>query len=832
MASPPSPKRPVGYYRRPPRRPSSLVASAQKLDPLKPIVDAAGRKPQRAPWQSRAWTYYDEIGEVWFAMNVLANAMRKARFIIAKPNEDPTAEPEPVGEDEGPDADQARAELDRIQSDVGGQGEIIAGAALNLSVAGECYLVGWSPPDDSTGGTADGHERWDILSSDQVEPSAGGWRIRKTPTDQGDGYTLTKDDFIARIWRRHPRWLDLPDCPMRAVLGSLDELLILSRAIRAAAVSRAAGNGILIVPSEISFPADDVTADEGDGNAGADAFQEDLEEVMTVPIQEPDAASGAVPLVLRVPADYADKIKHITLERPLDEGFAKQREELIRRIANGLDLPAEVLLGLSSGNHWSAWLVDDVMFSSHIEPLLHLICWAVTDAYLRPALEAAGVDDPTDWVVWYDATAIVKRPNQAQDATDTYDRGQLSGEALRRYKGFTEADAPTDEEKASWDGAIPQGEVPKPGPPLGPGRQKQGLPGAGPGEKPEAGPGNVESVPPEPKTTVGNEPGPSPSQPVTASGARRSTVGRTLLDLERATRYRIAEATDAAVFRTLERAGASLRRRINGKAPYAAVVRDVANGHVAATLGREHVRALGVEEQDLTDDSHDELRRKWLAIVAAAQFRVASIARDEGADIDPDEYVAAHAGHREAGLGVLLAGVAAITAARLYSPSPSAPPLGEHDTSVTTPMGLIRSALDRAGGATGTQTRSGGLIVQTPDGPAPALGLTGGPDAAEALAAAGLEAETGAYTWTVGGPTRPFEPHQDLDGITFDRWDDDQLAAQPDEFPYVDFYWPQDHAGCQCDALLDYTQTGNPAPLVLTPDGEGGTAALLPEEVE
>jgi hypothetical protein len=61
------------------------------------------------------------------------------------------------------------------------------------------------------------------------------------------------------------------------------------------------------------------------------------------------------------------------------------------------------------------------------------------------------------------------------------------------------------------------------------------------------------------------------------------------------------------------------------------------------------------------------------------------------------------------------------------------------------------------------------------------------------------------FTWAVGGPTQPFEPHQDLDGAHIENANDDQLAWDPGDFPYVSVLWPGDHTGCQC---------------VLVPDGE------------
>jgi hypothetical protein len=35
------------------------------------------------------------------------------------------------------------------------------------------------------------------------------------------------------------------------------------------------------------------------------------------------------------------------------------RREAVERLAIGLDMPPEVLLGLGDSNHWSAWQVDE-----------------------------------------------------------------------------------------------------------------------------------------------------------------------------------------------------------------------------------------------------------------------------------------------------------------------------------------------------------------------------------------------------------------------------------------------------------------------------------------
>lgn len=62
------------------------------------------------------------------------------------------------------------------------------------------------------------------------------------------------------------------------------------------------------------------------------------------------------------------------------------------------------------------------------------------------------------------------------------------------------------------------------------------------------------------------------------------------------------------------------------------------------------------------------------------------------------------------------------------------------------------------------------------------------------------------YEWAVGAPERPFEPHQELAGVTFN---DDTFwsicAKDPADFPYGDpAYMPGDHDGCQCELEVMY----------------------------
>ena len=59
-------------------------------------------------------------------------------------------------------------------------------------------------------------------------------------------------------------------------------------------------------------------------------------------------------------------------------------------------------------------------------------------------MEALGYSESeiNDTVVWYDVSHMIVRPNRSADAQVVYDKGELSGEALRRESGFDEGDAP------------------------------------------------------------------------------------------------------------------------------------------------------------------------------------------------------------------------------------------------------------------------------------------------------------------------------------------------------------------------------------------------------
>lgn len=164
-------------------------------------------------------------------------------------------------------------------------------------------------------------------------------------------------------------------------------------------------------------------------------------------IRDPESAAATVPIVLELPADAIADFKHLKFESEFDDLALKLREEAVRRFATGLEIPAEILLGLGDVNHWGQWTLTSEAIRLGIEPKLATVSYAHTQQWLRPILEAENVEDWHRWLVWYDTSPLRVRTNRSETALQAYDRGVISAQALRRETGFDESDAPDAEEQ-------------------------------------------------------------------------------------------------------------------------------------------------------------------------------------------------------------------------------------------------------------------------------------------------------------------------------------------------------------------------------------------------
>ncbi len=283
-------------------------------------------------------------------------------------------------------------------------------------------------------------------------------------------------------------------------------------------------------------------------------------------------------------------------------------------------------------------------------------------------------------------------------------------------------------------------------------------------------------------------------------------AGARLASIERQLRLRLWQACDDQMGRTLERAGNRLRSLSNRGGPTVrALIEDIPKDHpelVGKALGPDRIEALGTSTADLLHGAFDPLKAKWDAWVGRAQAQGLSTLDEHAPDGIPDDELLAlqerQAQDRDEGWAVLSAALISLAAGLVYDPTTEAPAQGEwSDTSV--PMGLITEALTTAGGGVSDDGGNGLLSAQT---------IT------DALATGGLTVTS--YTWEVGDPDRPFEPHQALDGISISGPDDEQLSGAED---WIDAgsvggvdgsYWESDHPGCQCLCVRDISAVDTP----------------------
>jgi hypothetical protein len=238
-------------------------------------------------------------------------------------------------------------------------------------------------------------------------------------------------------------------------------------------------------------------------------------------------------------------------------------------------------------------------------------------------------------------------------------------------------------------------------------------------------------------------------------------------------------------------------------------------------MGEPVVAAVGfASSQELLNPDWSDLESQFRLWTRSAQAQAVKIARVlAGLPADDDLVSTAETTLAEAitpawtSFETALNGIAE---AMLYNPDPNAAEATFNPDTVV-PTGAVRNALTIAGG---TPPPDSVLDIASPiplpEGPSAAmmsvdvpLGQIGTGDAITGMLNDSGNVEVATYEWVhnYSGPS-PFEPHEDLDGVSFTSFTDDVLANDSG-FPDTAFYLPGDHENCGCD----YSVTWTPAAL-------------------
>lgn len=412
--------------------PKSLVAASSPIDnpgkTFKNQVALSGR----IGWQTEAWEMLDQIGELRYYVSWRSNACSRVRLVASELDE--------VGMPTGKCANTRVSEIaNKIANNALGQGQLIKRTVELLTVVGEAWIAIIYRAKSPLAG------EWFSFSRDEIRKK--GQRVTVELPDGTEHDLNTGTDTIFRVWTPHPRKAKDADSPVRASMDALHEIVLSTRKIRNADRSRLIGNGVVFVPQEMSLPmaASPVTAARADGSipdialSGIPAVQE-LQELLfnvaKVSFEDEDSFAAMIPIFASVPGDQIPNIQHLKFGDEITDQAIKIRNDAIARLAMGLEVSPERLLGLgSSTNHWSAWQIGDNDVQMHIAPAMEVICQAITDQVFYRVLDNEGID-PEKYLIWYDASQLTADPDKSSTATDAFDRGVITADAYREFLGL------------------------------------------------------------------------------------------------------------------------------------------------------------------------------------------------------------------------------------------------------------------------------------------------------------------------------------------------------------------------------------------------------------
>lgn len=331
------------------------------------------------------------------------------------------------------DAGPAHEAVQALYGGPQGQAEMTRMVGTNIVVGGEAY-ISWRARNDE----------WDVFRSGAITRTSDD----KPQVDlSGDGkYVYTNNDLLIRIWQPHPGDARRADSPSRSSMTTMRQLAAYDQHISTQLISRLAGNGLLLLPDEIDFPADP----EGDPAATtADGIIKKLWEAASAAIADRTSPAAHVPLVMTMPGELITNARWITFWSELDNSVTDMREAAVRRLARSLDIPEDVLVGTQEANHWNAYFSDEIGIKVHIEPRLGLMAHGLTTHYLRPALTGTEVDVENFFVV-ADTSPIRARPNRSAEALELNDRGLLKASVTLAESGFNADDQMDGDEYRKW----------------------------------------------------------------------------------------------------------------------------------------------------------------------------------------------------------------------------------------------------------------------------------------------------------------------------------------------------------------------------------------------
>lgn len=382
------------------------------------------------------------VGELRYYVGWRANSCSRARFVASEIDPD-TGEPTGGIAEDNSEGQRFVEIVRKVAGGRLGQAQLIKRTAEVLTVPGELWIAILIRT-EGAGARKRVVEKWYAVTRRQIEQGTRSNSVTiKLPDGTKHQFDASSGDSMFRVWNPDAEDAAEPDSPVRAVLDPLREIVRTTKKIANADNSRLLNNGILFVPSEASLPDPQApTSAEKPGPTApqpprkvAAKLQDMIVQVGQEAAKNESSMAALVPIVASAPGEHLAKISHLEFGKDVTKVAIETRNDAIARLAMGLDVSPERLLGLSTGNHWSAWAIEDQDVQLHIAPVMETICHAIYDSVLRNVLEKDGID-PDKYTLWYDTSALTSDPDLTDEAKDAHEKGGLTTEALVRIYGL------------------------------------------------------------------------------------------------------------------------------------------------------------------------------------------------------------------------------------------------------------------------------------------------------------------------------------------------------------------------------------------------------------
>lgn len=404
---------------------------------------------QYKSWQDELWAYSRAVGEYSNVMNWYASGISRMHLTAAliRPGQ---REPEMIEDENDPAVHLVHRLVSHAKN---GETQYLYKWGRQLGIPGVGFFLGYE--DERTG-----VEIFDVKSAKQIRRSTvpfkgmdggllrdaygevmTGYDVRTGPLEW---YKLPFNQLVSRIYQPDDELDYEVTSWSRGALTTLREIDLMNRHIVATLLSRLVFNGILFIPQEVTFPVNPQFKD------APDPFIAELIAIASRGIKDPGSPASAVPVPLRVPAEFIDKFVHLILANGVDKTLIDARQAAITNLSQMLPSPPEALKGKSDMNHWNAWKDSEDNVKMYFGPTMEILCGGLNDAYLWPLLKASGekVDvDGARRIIWYDPSDLVVQPDNSANAELLHAQGGIDDDTWRESLGFSKENKPTKKEK-------------------------------------------------------------------------------------------------------------------------------------------------------------------------------------------------------------------------------------------------------------------------------------------------------------------------------------------------------------------------------------------------